>query len=167
MKIGIMRVMASIVAGLGVLCLLSFALQDKALAQTYWQGQDFFGRSILVSADLIDGKLHVVKRTPSNITYCNGGSPPDSITKYIYAASNGVVVLERTVEGTVVPPSVTPEKIEWPDAESKKFLDPWKQWGGYTNLVALGTNNVTLTNSQDFIYLNSCSNVATNTGDKK
>lgn len=110
-------------------------------------GDDMFGwqflggnRSTLVSADLVDGKVHVVRRTASGTTYCEGGGPPDTIAKEIYAASNGVVVLERTVKGTIVPPSHTRERIEWPDAESQKVKDVWKEWQNATNIM--GSNRV-------------------------
>lgn len=125
MRIDVMRSVVCFAVVLGVLCVVSCALSTIASAQVSFPG-GWPSSSILVSADLIGGKLHVVKRTPSNLTYCNGGGPADSITKYIYAASNGVVVLEKKVQGNVVPPSTTPERIEWSD-EIKSNVE-MKSW---------------------------------------
>jgi hypothetical protein len=112
-----------------------------------WSQQVYYGNANwllgdntrIVSVNLIDGKLHVEKRQASNITYCEGGHPPDAIWKEIYAASNGVVVLERKVEGTVVPAQTTPERVEWPDVESRKT--PPSPWASLTNMTNLVTSN--------------------------
>ena len=84
----------------------------------------FEPRTRVVSVRLADGKLHVEKREASNVCYPEGGGPLDSVWKDIYCASNGAVVLERTVKGTVVPAQTTPERVEWPDDESRKVEGP-------------------------------------------
>ena len=132
------------------LLVVSFHAQVKAQNLVHWPwGQ----RTGLVSVDLVDGKLHVVTRTPSGGYYPEGGGEPDVIRKYIYAASNGVVVLEREVKGMVIPAQTTQERIEWPDAESQKVPHPVIEipsWVATIENVAMSYSNtmMVVTNSQ-------------------
>lgn len=70
--------------------------------------------SSVVSVALVDGKLEVITRTPSNMAYCNGTPCPDSIKKQTYAAVDGKIVLESTIDGKHVPARFVPESIEFP-----------------------------------------------------
>ena len=68
------------------------------------------------------GKLYVSWREESHGPgmWPEGGGPPPEVKAWrdIYCASNGVVVLERTENGSVTPASTktetAPEKVEWP-----------------------------------------------------
>jgi len=62
-----------------------------------------------------DGKLEVVYRKSSNLAYpCYPCKPvPDSLKKYIFCASNEVIILEKMIVGRVVPEKTVPERIEW------------------------------------------------------
>ena len=74
------------------------------------------------SVELKDGKLIVSWREESHGDgmWPEGGGPSPDIKAWrdIYCASNGVVVLERTENGAVIPArtktQTDPEKVEWP-----------------------------------------------------
>lgn len=60
-----------------------------------------------------DGRLEVVTRVKSGHAYGTGQPVPDKVTKRVYAAVEGRVVLERTVDGRHTPPRFIPEAIEF------------------------------------------------------
>ena len=131
------------IVGVGILLLAS----AMSLFGQGWYESLPWNHSSLVSVELIDGKIHVTRRQHSMTVYPEGGGPPDTVYKEIYCASNGVIVLERKVEGKVIPPQTTPEKIEWPDVESQKVPpSPWQNmtnWSTPTgNIVYLGSASI-------------------------
>lgn len=68
----------------------------------------------IVSASLTDdGRLEVVTRAKSGHAYGAGLPVPDKVTKRVYAAVDGRIVLERTVEGRHTPQRFIPEAIEF------------------------------------------------------
>ena len=120
------------------LFVMLFVVESKA--QMYFDNGDWIynEHTRITSVSLVDGKLFVEKREQSMIRYPEGGGPPDKVWKEIYCASNGVIVLERKVEGVLIPQQTTPEHIDWPDKESQKV--PQSPWLTYTNLSS--TNGV-------------------------
>ena len=68
----------------------------------------------ITSANLVDGKLEVIRRIPSNMVLCNGFSVADTVFKDIYVVEDGKIVLDKTVKGVVTPEKSTPEVIEFP-----------------------------------------------------
>jgi len=72
--------------------------------------------STLVSANLEDGKLIIVRRYPSSSMFaCDPPRPvPDQVVKEIYAAQeDGTIALEETIEGTHTPGRNVPDIIEF------------------------------------------------------
>jgi hypothetical protein len=69
----------------------------------------------IISATLVDGRLEIVKRYPSNEMYaCNPPQPvPDRIEKEIYSAVDGQIVLAETIPGTHIPGYSVPETFEF------------------------------------------------------
>ena len=67
------------------------------------------------SVVLINGEMQVVKRTERNLAYLTYPQTctPDTVTKEIYRAIDGEIVLCETIHGTVTPPQTIPGKIEW------------------------------------------------------
>ena len=62
-----------------------------------------------------DGTLEVVEITPSSFSYSEGGSPPGTAVRYIYAPKDGKIVLKEKITGQYHPESFNrvPETIEW------------------------------------------------------
>lgn len=72
--------------------------------------------STIVSVNLEDGKMVVVRRYPSNSMFaCDPPRPvPDQIVKEIYAAQeDGTIALEETMEGKHTPAYNVNEAIEF------------------------------------------------------
>lgn len=67
----------------------------------------------IVSAELIEGEIHIVKRfTSSDVYLTNPVQPcPDKIEMDVYVAKGGKIVLDRTVHGEHTPGYRVPEKI--------------------------------------------------------
>lgn len=72
-------------------------------------------RHELESAELVDGKIEIIKRCISNptFTYSNGLTSPDAVIKEIYGVLDGQIVLERTIHGKVVPEQIIEESFEF------------------------------------------------------
>ena len=69
---------------------------------------DSSARDVVVSADLVDGRLEVVRRVLSpdrNI--------PDTVWREIYEAEDGVIRLTRMISGRHVPAHTEPERVEF------------------------------------------------------
>lgn len=69
----------------------------------------------LESILLIDGKLEVIKRTPSNSIMGDHTAFPDRVTKEIFAAVNGEIKLVETKEGTHSPAKFIEESVTFKD----------------------------------------------------
>lgn len=75
----------------------------------------------IVSVNIINGKLEVVRRIPSNtclaIWRSDGVSvnSPDSIFKDIYGVKDGAIILERTIQANITPAQTIPESISFPE----------------------------------------------------
>lgn len=67
----------------------------------------------ILSVKLVDGKLEVITRTPSDISYTNGKPLPDFISKDIYEAEDGNIVLLESIKGKHTPAYTVAEKIEF------------------------------------------------------
>lgn len=71
----------------------------------------------IISAVLIEGKIEIVYKISNDglmIDLSGRWEPsPDKAFKEIYHAKDGRIVLEKTIEGRVVSPTMTPERIEW------------------------------------------------------
>lgn len=65
----------------------------------------------VVSAQLVNGLLEIVRRYPSNMSYANGERIPDSLEKEIYVCKDGMIVLDCIIKGNVVPEQRIPEKF--------------------------------------------------------
>ena len=70
-----------------------------------------FNETRIVSVDIVDGKLEVVSRRPTGISYINGDPMPDEIWKDIYVAQGDEIILKETVKGEVKPQRIIPEEI--------------------------------------------------------
>jgi hypothetical protein len=70
----------------------------------------------IVSVELIDGKLEVVKRFPSNLAYASNPLRlvPDQVVKEVYESVEGEIKLTRSIAGQVNPQKIIPESIEFP-----------------------------------------------------
>lgn len=62
-----------------------------------------------------NGELEVVVRFPSNSVYATFPAQPveDRVVKQIYWAVDGRICLKEEIEGKVIPPQVTQERIEF------------------------------------------------------
>lgn len=68
----------------------------------------------IVSASVTtDGELHIVRKYPSNMSYCNGTPVPDRVVKEVYRCEGGKIVLAETVVGTHHPAKRIEERIEF------------------------------------------------------
>lgn len=67
----------------------------------------------IISANLIDGQMEIVKRFPSNSCYCNGNPCPDTIVKEIYGVVDGKIELIKTIQGIHTPSHVIKETFEF------------------------------------------------------
>ena len=65
----------------------------------------------IVSAELIDGRLEIIKRYSPEI-YCHP-APPDRLEKEIYEAGGDDIVLVGTFQGKITPGYFIEEKIEY------------------------------------------------------
>lgn len=78
--------------------------------------QLFIGGSHIKSVTLKNnGELEVVEVKPSPFRYPEGGSPPGTAIKYIYAAKGGKIYLKEKVKGQYYPESfkTVPEHYEF------------------------------------------------------
>lgn len=76
------------------------------------------GTEEIVSFQLTEeGKIEVIKRVRSNSMYaCNPPKPvPDRVWKEIYSAQDGVIKLEKKIEGTHNPSHVIRESLTFPE----------------------------------------------------
>jgi hypothetical protein len=79
----------------------------------------------IISVTLVNGKLEVIRKIPSNLMYGNGLSTPDSVFKDIYGVKGDEIVLEQTIQGKHTPPQNIPEKIEFDEEEVPPYItDP-------------------------------------------
>jgi hypothetical protein len=75
----------------------------------------------IVSVNIINGKLEVVRRIPSNTCLAVWRSDgqfvktPDTIFKDIYTAKDGQIILEKTIQADVTPSQVIPESVHFPE----------------------------------------------------
>lgn len=71
----------------------------------------------IVSAQLTNGKLEIIKRFPSRVVLDTSPPqyPPDDLIKEIYAAVGDRIVLVEKVKGYVRPPS--PESFCWDEQQ--------------------------------------------------
>jgi len=108
---------------LSIVAILTLAVVS-AIADTFWMPDN--AQTTLINNFIQDGKLILQwkKVTPSNAIYC-GGAPageamavPDKIEIWedFYCASNGQVILGKTLAGTYFPAQTqtTPERFNWP-----------------------------------------------------
>ncbi len=73
----------------------------------------------IVSVDLVDGKLVVVRQYPSNMMYMSIPPKPfpDEVVKQTYGVEGGSVVLLDTVTGHHEPAYTVDEKITFPESD--------------------------------------------------
>ncbi len=73
----------------------------------------------IVSAQLVDGKLEVVRRYPSNLMLGNGQLTPDRIVKEVYASylhgHPAEIELVEEITGEHVREKLVPEQFIWPE----------------------------------------------------
>ncbi len=71
--------------------------------------------STVMSVELRDGCLYVVRRYPSKANYaCSPPQPvPDRVEREIYSANGGVISLVMVEKGRVVPARMSPESVEF------------------------------------------------------
>lgn len=81
----------------------------------------------VVSAELKDGELHIVKQVPGQVMNLKGRSfTPNRVWKEVYGVADGKVVLNRTVGE--VPENTQVRKVSVPASTSnKKKLPPKKK----------------------------------------
>ena len=60
----------------------------------------------IISTELVNGNIEVITRVPS-------GDPaiPDAVIKDIYSAKKGVISLDKTIQGSIVPAHEVPETM--------------------------------------------------------
>lgn len=69
----------------------------------------------VVSASLVDGRLEIVRRYRSNMTYGNGWPVPDRVVKEIYGVgTGGKIELIESIEGRHIPRRFVDETFEFP-----------------------------------------------------
>ncbi len=75
----------------------------------------------IVSAELVNGQLHVVIKQPSNAMYaCYPARPvPDVVWKDVYGVVDGMVALVDVIKGKHTPACSVSEQIEFPDLEDE------------------------------------------------
>ena len=73
----------------------------------------------IISVKLVDGKLEVVLRVKSMITYTvyPPRDAPDYIYKDIYVSWDGKIALEKTIRGTHTPAYTVPESFDFDEDE--------------------------------------------------
>lgn len=64
------------------------------------------------------GELIVITRQPSNERYSNGTPVPDKVWKTVYVARDGMIVLDKVIEGVHTPAHIVPEVIAFPPSAS-------------------------------------------------
>ena len=72
---------------------------------------------IVVSVQVTEKRVEIVKRLPSNMTYmCNPPKPvPDKVWKEIYEVVNGTLVRQADMTSIHIPSHTVPESIVWED----------------------------------------------------
>lgn len=74
------------------------------------------GNPQVVKVQIVNGKLEVIYRKRSMISYGPGqDKPPDKVYKEIYEAQNGEVILGAKVKGQHIPAKQIPEEFRFPE----------------------------------------------------
>lgn len=94
-----------------MLCVVAFA-KDPFGPDPYGTPDD--GKYQVIDYKLEDGRFYVTLEHTTLYYFPEGVQSSRRIWKDVYCASNGVIVLEKQILGNYIPPSNTPEKIEWP-----------------------------------------------------
>jgi hypothetical protein len=81
----------------------------------YGQTLRMHGAHKVISAEVKDDKVVIVRQYESNITYGNGKAAPDRVVKEVYSIVDGKIVLEKEVAGTHTPAHYVQETIEFPE----------------------------------------------------
>ena len=65
----------------------------------------------IISAELVEGELHIVCREPSNLVYAvyPSRNAPDKVWKEIYVSDGEKIVLKEMIEGKHTPSKTLPE----------------------------------------------------------
>ncbi len=67
----------------------------------------------VMSAELINGKIEIVRREQSKLAYASGEPVPDNVTKETYECVEGEIKLVTTKVGKIFPAKLIPERLEF------------------------------------------------------
>lgn len=67
----------------------------------------------IISADLVDNSIEIIRRYPSNMCYASGKPIPDKVIKEIYTVVDGKIALTNEITGKLKPSYVVPDTISF------------------------------------------------------
>lgn len=90
-----------------------YITQDSSTDTFHVGASTFHVAHDVISANLVNGNIEIVRRYPSNMCYGNGTQAPDRIVKEIYGSVDGKVQLVQTITGKHTPGHFVKETFEF------------------------------------------------------